>query len=232
VDSDGSLLVLDAVLPLMNGRAANAAAADAALAAWRLPASGAASLPLDEALGLLAARGLALLRVEAPGLTPLERYDLPVIVQIRTPDGDRRTVLLRTIDADQAELEGLVPGEIVRIPALELSERRTGAAFTVWRDFEGLPGLIEVGDRGKGVKWLQLSLAELGFFGGKPNGWFQAETENAVRAFQSSVGLAPDGRVGPRTKIHLYTALPGYATPALIRRAVGLAGAPGEGSDS
>jgi general secretion pathway protein A len=226
-----SPLVLDAVLPLMDGPAANAAAADAALEAWRLPASGAAALPLDEALGLLAARGLALLRLEAPGLAPLERYDLPVIVQIRTPGGGSRSALLRALDAGQAELQGLVPGETLRIPARELSERRTGAAFAVWRDFEGLPSLIEVGDHGKGVEWLQVSLGELGFFGGQPNGRFEAETESAVRAFQTSVGLAPDGRVGPRTKIHLYAALPGYATPVLLRRAVGLASATEEGSD-
>ncbi|HUI41711.1 MAG TPA: peptidoglycan-binding protein [Terriglobia bacterium] len=59
--------------------------------------------------------------------------------------------------------------------------------------------LLKVGDSGEAVAALQQRLRKLGFDPGAAHGEFTAATEAAVRAFQSSVGLAPDGVAGPNT---------------------------------
>jgi peptidoglycan hydrolase-like protein with peptidoglycan-binding domain len=40
-------------------------------------------------------------------------------------------------------------------------------------------------------------LAALGLYAGTPDGKFGAQTRDAVRRFQISVGLVPDGYAGP-----------------------------------
>lgn len=59
-----------------------------------------------------------------------------------------------------------------------------------------VPGHFLEGDD---VGTLQRRLVELGFRPGKIDGIFGPETERAVRAFQTAVGLPDDGTVGPET---------------------------------
>ncbi|MBD2462416.1 peptidoglycan-binding protein [Oscillatoria sp. FACHB-1407] len=60
-------------------------------------------------------------------------------------------------------------------------------------------GLLQLGDSGPEVVTLQNRLRELGFYSGVTSGQFDAQTEEAVRAFQRSRGLTADGVVGPQT---------------------------------
>jgi N-acetylmuramoyl-L-alanine amidase len=53
--------------------------------------------------------------------------------------------------------------------------------------------------RGEDVRELQLRLSRIGFDPGLADGVFGADTERALLAFQSEVGLATDGIVGPET---------------------------------
>lgn len=53
--------------------------------------------------------------------------------------------------------------------------------------------------RGRDVREIQESLAKLGFNPGKIDGIFGPATDKAVREFQMSVGIIPDGIVGPQT---------------------------------
>lgn len=53
--------------------------------------------------------------------------------------------------------------------------------------------------RGEDVRELQLRLSRIGFDPGLIDGVFGPETERALLAFQSEVGLASDGIVGPET---------------------------------
>jgi len=53
--------------------------------------------------------------------------------------------------------------------------------------------------RGEDVRELQLRLSRIGFDAGLADGVFGADTERALLAFQSEVGLATDGIVGPET---------------------------------
>lgn len=59
--------------------------------------------------------------------------------------------------------------------------------------------ILKLGDSGAQVKQLQEKLKEAKFDPGTPDGVFGAGTEAAVKAFQKSEGLDPDGVAGPRT---------------------------------
>jgi hypothetical protein len=60
------------------------------------------------------------------------------------------------------------------------------------------------GSRGEEVRRLQRRLVELGVAPLTVDGDFGARTEEAVRRFQVSCGLAVDGIVGPRTRARLW----------------------------
>lgn len=85
---------------------------------------------------------------------------------------------------------------------------------------------------GEDIRQLQDALATLGFFAGTIDGVFGIMTENAVREFQTSVGLTSDGIVGRATFAALANLAPALAArgPSITprqRRAVfgqGLAG--------
>ncbi|MBZ5560914.1 MAG: peptidoglycan-binding protein [Acidobacteriia bacterium] len=58
---------------------------------------------------------------------------------------------------------------------------------------------IKLGSTGSQVVALQQQLLQRGFDPGEINGSFGPPTEAAVRGFQQSIGLEPDGVVGPNT---------------------------------
>lgn len=68
---------------------------------------------------------------------------------------------------------------------------------------EAQPEILRKGDRGEAVYNLQIQLTRLGYRVAA-DGIFGTGTENAVKQFQSSSGLVPDGVVGPRTRMVLY----------------------------
>jgi len=59
--------------------------------------------------------------------------------------------------------------------------------------------LIKLGMRGDEVLAVQKALAETGFYAGELDGVFGSATLSAVRQFQESNGLMPDGCVGKET---------------------------------
>jgi peptidoglycan hydrolase-like protein with peptidoglycan-binding domain/ElaB/YqjD/DUF883 family membrane-anchored ribosome-binding protein len=61
-------------------------------------------------------------------------------------------------------------------------------------------GILQLGSRGAGVRTLQAALAEKGFDPGGIDGIFGAQTEAALRSFQSSRGIDADGIYGPQTR--------------------------------
>ncbi len=63
---------------------------------------------------------------------------------------------------------------------------------------------LEVGDKGKDVKTMQLRLIELGYLTGDADGTFGPQTKRAVERFQYYNGLSRDGVAGKRTLTVLY----------------------------
>jgi L,D-transpeptidase ErfK/SrfK len=59
--------------------------------------------------------------------------------------------------------------------------------------------ILQLGTEGTDVEEVQRMLRRLGYYRGKLDGSFGPFTENAVKAFQTSRNLNPDGIVGPNT---------------------------------
>ncbi|MES2994923.1 MAG: S8 family serine peptidase [Patescibacteria group bacterium] len=83
---------------------------------------------------------------------------------------------------------------VPRFPQAEVLGASTSYTFTL---------TLSLGSTGQEVTELQKKLKELGFFSGEATGYFGPLTETAVKAFQSSKGLAPVGTVGPETRAAL-----------------------------
>jgi len=66
---------------------------------------------------------------------------------------------------------------------------------------------LQPGNRGSQVIEIQQRLRELGYFDQQPTGYFGPITTDAVRQFQRSNGLIPDGIVGQRTQSVLFNNL-------------------------
>lgn len=210
-------------------RSPGATAADAyaaVLRTWSIEAAAApATLSFAEIVGDLANYDLDVYSFTASDIDQLRSLDHPVLLDIEAADGVRRVVALRSLGADEAELDGVVASGPVRVPIEELHRYWLGDAHLVWRDFEPLPELMRSGDSGASVVWLQHALGEAGYYAGTETGRFDWETAEAVRSFQSEFGLEADGTVGPLTKMAIYRALGRYAVPHVAQ----LPGAGGAG---
>jgi peptidoglycan hydrolase-like protein with peptidoglycan-binding domain len=70
-----------------------------------------------------------------------------------------------------------------------------------------IPGVLQLGDTGAEVKWLQTRLHQLGLYNGPINSTFDAATQAAVTAFQNKTHPGdPSGVVGRSTKTALIAA--------------------------
>jgi len=204
---------IDALLERLDTSRAEGAAYDALLASWTLAPDHAVST-LSELFSELEAHGLRLRRV-AGDLETLRSWNLPAVVQLAAGDGARRPAVLRHLQAGTASLTGLGPATLVRVSEPELEAHLVGEAWVAWRDFVSLPPVMRGGQAGAPVYWLQATLSELGYYRARPSGRYDDPTRSAVRAFQASRGLEPDGEVGPATKVSLYGALGDYRFPTL-----------------
>jgi general secretion pathway protein A len=218
---DRALARLDQALSARPAGAVTASAVDAALAAWGDAPFAAGSLALAEALAALEARGLSVLALQGTTLDALATLGYPALLVIPGPDGATRLAWLAGLDADAVTLAGVDSPAPLRLSRQELAALWTGEAFVVWRDFELLPDTLAEGATGEGVAWLQGALVELGFRLPGATRRFDLPTLAAVMAFQQTHDLAPDGTVGPRTKMALYRALSRYPVPRLAPERVG-----------
>lgn len=72
--------------------------------------------------------------------------------------------------------------------------------------------VLRLGMRGSDVMEIQALLSKIGYNPGTIDGIFGRQTEQAVRQFQRSYGLTPDGIIGPNTYRFLERFLLGYDT--------------------
>ncbi len=68
---------------------------------------------------------------------------------------------------------------------------------------ETAPVLSRIGSRGDEVRRIQTKLKSLGFYTGSVDGIYGTKTQSAVKKFQSSDGITPDGIAGPKTLLYL-----------------------------
>ncbi|RJP69192.1 MAG: AAA family ATPase [Candidatus Abyssobacteria bacterium SURF_17] len=145
----------------------------------------------------------------------LRSLNVPCLLEMFVPQEMRpRYVVLAGLDGSTAKI--LHDGaQMFEVPLDVVDEFWLRRAFVFWKDFEQLNEILQAGDTGRQVAWLQTGLQTLGLFGGPVTGSFDAATEEAVRAFQQQGRLLLDGVVGPRTRLALYASLRQYSMPRL-----------------
>lgn len=147
----------------------------------------------------------------------LRRFNLPAIIELSTPTGDRRYATVVTLDEQNATLD--FGGRRHTFPLSEIDLYWNGPFILLWK----APALSSVpvmpGTRGKDVEWVREQFAELdGVPGGGLNRQvFDDELRARVIAFQRSRSLMADGIVGEETLTHLSAALRDPKVPRLRR---------------
>lgn len=127
-------------------------------------------------------RGALLFRVDAP---PGDHVAISL--------GDGRTIEARGKDfgVNVFDATGRTWTDAGIVPGFDTHGARPAA-----RD----DGLLEKGDRGPDVKWVQRRLQVHGFDAGAPDGIFGERTRGMILAFQREHGLEVDGIVGRKTR--------------------------------
>jgi general secretion pathway protein A len=198
----------------------------------RTPALTSAPRTVDALQSGIESRGLMVTPFDGGSIDLLRRLDHPVLLPL-TPtrtntdnnsdknvgasDSEPRWLGIIGFMDERVHVAGLISNRIVTIPVDELADHWLETGVIVWERFDGDPGRLEIGEEGRGVLWLQRSLAELHFFDGRPDGTFDDRTLAALTRFQRDHGLVSDGVAGPLTQIALYGQLDRYPVPRLSR---------------
>jgi len=147
----------------------------------------------------------------------LRRFNLPAIIELSTPAGDRRYATVVALDEQNATLD--FGGRRHVFPLSEIDLYWDGPFILLWK----APALSSVpirpGTRGKDVEWVREQFAE---FDGVPGAGrnrqvFDNDLRARVIAFQRSRSLMADGIVGKETLIHLSAAQRDPQVPRLRR---------------
>jgi general secretion pathway protein A len=219
--ADGIASQGDFLAALLTGQSESTAievALDSILDAYGLPALAEAPTSLEAGLASVADAGLSFVRLTETDFDTLRHFDYPALLRLRTGSGESRIVALLGLDAEIAELLGVVPSGPLRVPTEALEAQWEGAAVVVWRAYYVLPEIFEIGDRGADVLWIQEALSRLGLLQSRISGDYDEATAEAVRSFQRSQLLIPDGVTGPMTQMLLYSTLGEPGRPSLIRQ--------------
>ncbi|MBQ7453985.1 MAG: peptidoglycan-binding protein [Selenomonadaceae bacterium] len=110
--------------------------------------------------------------------------------------------ILRAAAYDEIDIYTYKPGDYVPEPPKNSSASSVLKTIKTVGDVAqqaGVGDIIKLGTKGDGVVHLQKKLTKLGFYNGKAHGTCDKETVNALKKFQSSRGMKPDGICGRKT---------------------------------
>jgi general secretion pathway protein A len=179
-----------------------------AAGAWPTTPDGILDVPAIAARYQLSATALP-----ETSIAELEAVDLPAILELRDRSA-RRPWLLRRLDGSSATVVSPSGGE-TRISRDDLEASWTGTAWVVWRNVDELPADPSVDLTSTVVATLALRLQKLGLLSPPVPTSNNERFQQAVRRFQSSMGLNPDGIVGPRTTLAMARVVAGRFGPTL-----------------
>jgi general secretion pathway protein A len=147
----------------------------------------------------------------------LRRLDLPVILELTGPAGERRRALLVALRDERATL--VIGGNEHTLSLAEIGALWDGSFIVVWKPPPAGSRVMSRGMKGKDVEWLRMKLSALD--GTPPSNrsadLYDADVERRVVAFQRERSLNPDGRVGGETLLHLTLAVREPGVPSLSR---------------
>jgi general secretion pathway protein A len=134
----------------------------------------------------------------AGNLAKLETLRRPVILRLAS-ERHEAWVVLRGLSRARARLQ--IAGETVDVSRRDLERHWLGEFFALWRAPTFLPTTLRRGDSGPAVDWLHARLLARGLLRSEAAqpGYYDAQTEAAVRSLQAAHGLVPDGIVGQET---------------------------------
>jgi general secretion pathway protein A len=137
-------------------------------------------------------------------LEQIRRLDLPVVLEMFHPARKDTcfVALLRLQNEEASVMAGATP---LSVPVPELDRYWTRQAFFLWRDYDSV-GRAAHPERA--MAWARSGLSRLGYMHA------DADLTAAVTRFQQDADLMPDGVVGSRTLMTLYSRGP-YPRPRL-----------------
>ncbi len=137
-------------------------------------------------------------------LSHVRFFNLPALLRVLDRNGQSRYLALGALDATSATLD--LSSGTERLPAADLERIWTGDYRLVWQLPPGGISPIGAGSSGEDVRWLRNLLLKVPGLGVPPGNspHFDEPLASALRAFQTSQGLVPDGIAGPRTLIALH----------------------------
>jgi len=148
----------------------------------------------------------------------LRRYDLPAILEIVLPNGNRHQIAVVGL---VNEVATLAIGDWTHASALsEINKVWSGSFVVLWKPPFPLRQL-SIGDSGKEVLWVRHALDTLEGKAQNPGDseLFDEDLRQRILAFQRSQSLIQDGLVGSETLVRITVALQGVNAPSLSRRA-------------
>jgi general secretion pathway protein A len=153
----------------------------------------------------------------ATTIEELRAMDLPAIVALRTGSAEH-PYLLRSLDQSNATL--ISPsGQTTRVSVPELEAAWSHSAWMIWRNIDLLPADPHQDLSPAVVSTVSLRLQRLGLLSPPLPTGNSDRFQEAVRRFQSSMGLAVDGIVGPKTTLALSRVTTGRFGPTLSANA-------------
>jgi general secretion pathway protein A len=149
--------------------------------------------------------------------TKVRYYDLPAILDLNLPSGQRHRVTLVGLTAETATL--VIGGREYSFPLQEIDRFWDGSFILLWK----LPfplREIDLGARGEDVIWVRQSLDTLEGKTPIPSGsdLYDESLRQRVLTFQRDRLLPQDGLLGSATMVRLTLALLGQSAPSLSRR--------------
>jgi general secretion pathway protein A len=161
-------------------------------------------------------RGLQLFRFQGK-LADLLRLNVPALLELKLPGGGKRYLALTGLDRSQLQLAPALAGR-TSFSAKELNGCWTGRSYLPWKNFLDIPPLLRQGSRGNRVSRLQTLLKGAGTYQGPISAVFDLSTVTALKNFQRTHGIEPDGLPGNETLLLLYRCGGGFFPPALTSK--------------
>jgi len=147
----------------------------------------------------------------------LRRYDLPAILELSTPAGERRYGTIVALGGEGATMD--VGNHRYTFPFREIDRYWDGAFILLWHTPAVGSTSLAPGARGKDVEWVRQRLGEIdgGPAPARNREVFDEDLRARVIAFQRSRSIQADGIVGEETLIQLSTAQRDDRSPRLTR---------------
>jgi general secretion pathway protein A len=159
-------------------------------------------------------RGLDTIRFSG-NLGALLRFDSPAILELALSGITGRRYLALTGAANGRYTIAPPLAGRTTLSASELDNIWSGRAYLPWKNHLDISPGIKPGARGRAVSRLQELLQGAGLYRGSITGVFDQPTLDAVRSFQKTKGVEPDGAVGRQTLFLLYRTGTTFTNPLL-----------------